>query len=297
MIGRYWIIALGIAALQLGGCGTAPALDTDYWSSGATKREFVQKHKQMARSYESDGSLQHALQEWLIISAVVPVASEPRTEVDRLEKLIASAVRKQQFAAKAAIAKSDYGRAQLQLLKILALQPDNPHAFGELKKLELRRTYAGLARAPKVSGKAIQAYAVPRMRPGESKDGSSDSGNAPGSIGNAKKTPPVGSSGGKGNLQLALGHLSNREYEAALERFMLAQKLKEAPAPILEKHIADMRSALAERHYDNGVSAFRAARYDQAVSEFKKALGYDPEHQKARLYLGSASELQMRMEP
>ena len=200
--------------------------------------------------------------------------------------------------ARSAAEKYDYQRAQLYHLKTLALQPDNAEAIGELKKLEMRRAYGGLAQVPKVSRNAVRAYAESAGAPDAQYDlGATDA--APASAKEVQKTAVETGSGdqGRGNLKMALQHLSNREYEAALRRFKLAQEKKEAPAPILEKHITEMQNLLAEQHYDNGVSAFRAARYELAVSEFKKALSYDPEHQKARLYLGSASELQMRKAP
>lgn len=266
MNARYWIIPLTIAAFYLGGCSATPT------RSLITKWDFVREHEQLARSYESDGSLQPALQEWLIVSAVMPEALEPQTEIARLESLIAERVTRHQQAAKAALAKSDYAGAQLQLLKVLALQPDNPEAIGELRKLEARRAYNRLARAPRVSGKAIRTYKAPTEQ-------------------------AMGKAAEKGNLQLALRHLSNAQYEAALERFILARKLEEASDGLLEEYITNTRNTLAEQRYDKGVTAFRAARYKRAVAEFKMSLKYNPGHQKARLYLETASELQTRMAP
>lgn len=295
---RCRIIAGLLFALQIGACTSPPSMDADYWAAESSKREFVKKHERLARKHESTGALQRARQEWLIISAVIPQSSEPRIEIDRLDKAIAAAVRRHQSTARSAAARHDYQRAQLYHLKTLALQPDNAEAIGKLKKLEMRRAYGGLAQAPKVSRNAVRAYVESTDTPDARYDlGARDAAPTPGK--GVEKTAVETSRGvqGRGNLELALRHLSNREYEAALRRFKLAQEQKEAPAPILEKHITEMQDLLAEQHYDNGVSAFRSARYELAVSEFKKALSYDPEHQKARLYLGSASELQMRKAP
>jgi len=261
---RYWIIPLTIVALYLGGCSATPT------RSLITKWDFVREHEQLARSYESGGSLQPALQEWLIVSAVIPEALEPQTEIARLEKVITERVIRHQQAAKAALARSDYAGAQLQLLKVLALQPDNTEAIGALRKLEARRAYNRLARAPRGSGKVIRTYEAPTEQ-------------------------AMGRAAEKGNLQLALRHLSNSQYEAALERFILARKLEEAADGVLEEYIANTRKTLAEQHYDKGVTAFRAARYEQAVDAFMMSLKYNPGHQKARLYLETASELQTRM--
>jgi tetratricopeptide (TPR) repeat protein len=266
MNGRYWIIPLTIAALYLGGCTATPQ------RSLIAKWDFVREHEQLARSYESDGSFQHALQEWLIISAVIPDALEPQTEIGRLERVITERVTRYLQAAKAALARSDYAGAQLQLLKVLALQPDNQEAIGKLRKLEARRAYNRLAHAPKVSRKVIRTYKAPTEQ-------------------------PMGKAGEKSNLKQALLHLSNEQYEAALERFILARKLEEASDNVLEEYIINTRNTLAEQHYDKGVIAFRATRYSQAVVEFKMSLKYNLGHQKARLYLETASELQTRMAP
>jgi hypothetical protein len=261
---RYWIISLTTAALCLAGCtATLPR-------TLMTKRDFVRQHEQRARRHESDGSLQSALQEWLIVSAVIPEATEPQSEITRLEKSIDEGVAICQQAAKAAVVKSDYAGARLQLLKALALQPENQEAIAELRKLEARHVYARLADAPKVSGNAIGAY-------------------------NAPPEQQVGKGGERGNLRLALLYLSKEKYEAALQSFILARKHGEAADEVLDEYINKIRDSLAEQHYDKGVIAFRAARYKQAVAEFKMSLKYKPGYEKARLYLETASELQSRM--
>jgi Flp pilus assembly protein TadD len=298
MTGWRWLIPLGIAAFQLGGCTSLPS---DSWSAVGAKRAFLTEHEQNARSYESRGSLALALREWLVISAVAPGAAEPLAEIGRLQGAIASRVEKKLREGKSALGKGRYADAELQFLKALALQPDNADAARELKALEGRRAFAKLAAAPKVSTEAVSAYRAPSPEPD---DGSGyDAAEVAGA---GRSSPPAAAEQAKtasaptrpavdGNLRLALQDLSKHNYEAALQRFALARKSREASDEVLDRYIADTRKILAERHYDEGVSAFRAARYDQAIVQFSKALEYEPGHQKAKLYLTSARELEVRL--
>ena len=298
MTGWRWMISLGIAGLQLGGCTSLPS---DSWSAVGAKRAFLTEHEQKARSYESSGSLSLALREWLVISAVAPEAAEPRAEIGRLQGAIASRVEKNLGEGKSALGKGRYADAELLFLKALALQPDNADAARELKALEGRRAFAKLAAVPKVSTEAVEAYRAPPPEPGKGAAGDASElagaggSAAPAAADDARTAPGAGKPATEGNLRLALRDLSKHRYEAALQRFSLARKFGEAPDEVLDRYIADTRKILAERHYDEGVSAFRAARYNQAIVEFSKALEYEPGHQKAKLYLTSARELGVRL--
>lgn len=293
-----WGILLGVAILPFIGCSSVPSSYTEDWSSVEAKRVFVTERKELARGYESNESLQTALQEWFVISAVIPENSEPRTEIDRLEKEILKRVKRHREAAKSALAKKNYQRAKLHYLKILALQPDNQDVIRELKQLEAKLSYARLTRTPKITNKLVQGYAAPSAQV-TSKVAGDNPNRPPGEVsdGQAHKASTVESYRRKDNLRLALGSLSKQEYQVALEYFIRARKLGEAPASLLEKYITDTRYILAERHYDQGVAVFRAARYEQAIKEFQKALKYNPDHRKARLYLGNADEMRMRLAP
>lgn len=300
MINGLWLVLLAIAVLQLAGCASAPTIDIEELQLGSVREAFAEQHEKQAREHESSGSLRLALQEWSAISAVFPEASEPRAQIERLQRLITLKVAKYQRTAATALTKADYAGARLYYLKTLALQPDNRDAIASLKKLEVKSGYSRLAKAPKLSGKVVQAYELP----GESSDGKAVGAiaepvksSSPAGAAQAKFHATVASPSAKGNLKLALRYLSEKKHEAALAHFLLARKHKEASTQVLNKHIAYTRGVLAEQHYDIGVSAFRAASYDLAVVEFKKALEYNPQHQKARLYLGSATEMQTRLTP
>ena len=299
MTSRRWIVTLGVIAIQFAGCATAPTIDVENGSLMSVKKGFAEKHERMARGYESSGSLRRALEEWRAISAVFPEASEPKVEIERLLQLISDRTTKHERRAKAALVKSDYDKARMRFLKMLALQPDNWEAIRALKKLEVKAGYARLASAPKVSSQVVQTYAAPTINTNSQAEISTVNLKHPtGSAASVQLIPsPANSSRNESNLKRALRYLSKKQYDTALAHFLLAREHKEASEDVLNKHIAYTRAVLAEQHYDNGVSAFRMASYDLAVAEFKKALEYNPQHQKARLYMRSASELQVRLAP
>jgi len=300
MTSQRWVFALGVTAMQLAGCTTAPTIDFENGLLGSVKKGFAEKHEKLARDYESNGSLRLALEEWRAISAVSPDVSDPQIEIERLQQVISLRIAKHKRVAEVALKKPDYANAQLQFLKVLALQPGNQDAIRALKQLEAKTGYARLASAPKVSGKVIQAYGAPAINSNR-KAGieivNLERPSGPATVVQMTPTPPADSSGSESNLSLALRYLSEKQYDKALAHLLLARKLKEASAGVLNRHIAYTRNVLAEQHYDNGVSAFRMASYNLAVVEFKKALEYDPQHQKAGLYLRSASEMQVRLAP
>ncbi|MGD8930983.1 MAG: tetratricopeptide repeat protein, partial [Chromatiales bacterium] len=185
--------------------------------------------------------------------------------------------------------------AQLIYLKALAIQPDNQDVIQKLKKLEARIGYARLASAPRVSGTAVHTGYDPTGIPNtKAMIGIEDQKPAK-SSGQIDAHPSPNGSKGTTNLDAGLIKLREKQYAAALDHFILAKKLKEASDEVIQKHIADTRTLLAEQHYEKGVSAFRMANYELAVTEFNKALEYDPQNQKVRLYLSSAREMQMRL--
>jgi tetratricopeptide (TPR) repeat protein len=287
-----WIFLVWIAIFQLLGCSTVSTVGVD---QGSERAAFVKKHAALARDYESSGALHLALQEWLAVSAVLPGAPDPDKEIKRLRKSISAKVAIYERLADISIAKSDYDTAQLKYLKALAVQPDNQGVIQRLKKLDAKIGYAGLASIPRASGTAPHADYEPTRSPNTKVMIGIEEQKPATSSGQIITHPSPNDSEGTANLDIGLKKLREKQYAAALDHFMLAKKLKETSDEVINKHIAAARKLIAEQHYAKGVSAFRMASYELAVTEFKKALEYDPQNQKARLYLGSAREMQMRL--
>ena len=297
MIARRWLVTLGILASQFAGCAATPPVEIEEWQIASSRHAFMAQREEVARQHESSGALRLALQDWSAIGAVAPEDPQPRAQIERLQKAITAKVAKHRRAAATARSRGDYAGAKQHYLKILALQPDNRDAIARLRKLEVNAGYGRLASAPKISDAPVQAYELPQKSAAKTATGVAAESERPVQI-TVVQPPPSAAKTGDGkaeNLKLARRYLSEKNYDAALVHFLRAQKNQEGPEKEVERQIVRVRSVLAEQHYDRGVSAFRAANYDRAVTEFKKALEYDPQHQKARLYLSSASEMQSRL--
>lgn len=237
----------------------------------------------------------------MIDAAMGGGSSSARAEAARLGRAAKSRAKKHLKSAKAAKKRSDFRRAELELLKVLALKPDDAEAIKMLKTLERRRSYASLAAAPRVSDivqNEVDVYTTPSMQSKNHK-GSNRMRNGGGTVtrsppGNRKMSKTIARSSQVSgtNFRRGLTHLSRDEYELALKSFVSAEKHGEGPAEDLDRYLAETRELLADQHYKQGVVAFRAAHYDRAVSEFALALEYSPGHQKARFYHSSAKTLQ-----
>jgi len=287
-----------VLAMVLPGCSSTPNNYSEKLALQKIKRDFVTNHERLARAYEADNALNEARREWQLIHALAPQRSGARTEIARLDQEINKRFGAHRKAAVDAEKRADFEKARLELLKSLALKPDNLQVIRKLKNLEGRRAYAGIALAPRVSDdivREIDVYTAPSARSGKAPNEQKQvpkkfADDQPPS---SKNYPGVERANADENSRFNRGmeHFSREEYETALKFFLQAQQAGEKPSAQLEKHIAKTRRVLADRHYERGVLAFRSARYDQAVNEFEQALHYVPGHHKARFYHSSAQEL------
>ena len=287
----------------LSGCTSSPEKLYDYLDLNALNKKFVKTHEQMARKYEAEGALNDARREWQLIAAVQqPEVSLAQNEISRLERKAALRVKEHLTAARRAERRADYKAARLELLKALALEPDNVSAIKKIKALEVGRSYATLALVPRVSDiveSEVEVYTAPHVHTWNDNNGSSLS--VEGKARNArvmlskeqtkKSVRKSRAKGGENNFQRGVTHFSRKEYKLALQYFLIARNKDEGEREILDDYLVRTRQALASQHYNQGVVAFRAARYDQAVDEFEQALEYAPEHKKARFYHSSAKAL------
>lgn len=296
MIDRVRVLLFSTAVLT--GCNSMPAELPGVFGLQQAKNDFASGRTQRARTLEADGALRQALQEWQVIQAVLPNSTVVKTEIVRLQGVIDERQEQHGHTAKVAARRADHRAAQLELLKALALKPDDSKVIGMLKEIEGRRAYASMAAAPRISDKVeseVDVYTAPGAQSDvEAKPSASGNAQSERAVPAVIHRSDVESSDRTQNENTSRGiaHLSRKEYRAALSCFMEAKHTASRPDARLEKYISETRQALADRYYEKGVLAFRSAHYDQAVSEFEQALHYAPGHHKARFYYSSAKELQ-----
>lgn len=298
------MLLTGLISASLCGCNSSAVKAPD-GLLGGTRSEFVQTREQRAREYEAAGALFEAKREWQMIDAATSGSSRARVEAERLGRAADLRAKRHFSFARAAKKRSDFKSAELELLKVLALKPDDAGAIKMLKQLEHRLSYARLAATPRVSDvveSEVDVYTAPSNRPENDRDdieSTQDSGSSAQSTrisGSPKKKNDRKKKTAQGgnSVRLGLAHLSRREYELALEYFVTARENGEGSPEAVQRYLSETRKSLADQHYKQGVLAFRAAQYDQAVEEFEQALEYAPGHKKARFYYSSAKTLQGR---
>ncbi|MCP5014894.1 MAG: hypothetical protein GY938_06360, partial [Ketobacter sp.] len=237
-------------AFFLSGCNSSPAKLYDYLDLNALNKEFVKTHEQMARKYEAEGALSEARREWQLVAAVQqPEASSAQVEIARLERKATVRVKEHLTAARRAERRADYKTARLELLKALALEPDNVSAIKKLKELEARRSYAGLALVPRVSDiveSEVDVYTAPHI------DAWNDSKGSSATVGDKDPTARILSSkeqtkksvrksrakGVENSYQRGLTHFSRKEYKYALQYFLIARRKDEGEQESLDKYLA-----------------------------------------------------------
>jgi tetratricopeptide (TPR) repeat protein len=248
-------------------------------------RAFISEHRNAAQTLEARGALREAQREWQLINAITP-GDEADRHIQRLEAEIAAGFERHRKAARAAARKGQYRRSRQQLLKALALRPEDGSVISDLKAVEARLAYAAMPAEPNVAKgrqSEVEVYTAQRQQSRKT----ASPGRQPGqSVERLKQDEQPGAV----SQQQVADLVAQGRYEAAFKNLQALRQSTGAD-PEIDAQIAKIRRILAEQHYTRGVVAFRDARYGEAVNEFEQTLRYQPDHHKARFYLSSAQSL------
>jgi len=274
-----------LMCLPLLACQSVPSGYTGLGQPRALK-EFISERREAAQRLEARRALREAQREWQLIDAVTPGDATADRHIRRLQAEIAGDFELHRKAARTAARKGRYRDSQQQLLKALALRPEDDSVIDDLKAVEARLAYAAMPAEPNVAKgpqSEVDVYTAQRKQPGKTASPVRQPGK------NVERSTPT-ERPGVVSRQQAADLVAQGRYEAALEHLQALRQTSGADAHI-DAQIAETRRVLAERHYTRGVVAFRDARYGEAVGEFEQTLRYEPGHHKARFYLSSAQAL------
>ena len=249
-------------------------------------RAFISEHRDAAQTLEARGALREAQREWQLIDAVTPGDAVADRHIRRLEAEITGGFERHRKAARAAARKGQYRRSRQQLLKALALRPEDGSVISDLKAVEARLAYAAMPAEPNVAKgrqSEVEVYTAQRQQSRKTASPVHQPGES------VERSKPDEQPGAVSQQQVA-DLVAQGRYEAALKNLQALRQSTGAD-PQIDAQIAKVRLILAERHYTRGVVAFRDARYAEAVNEFEQTLRYQPDHHKARFYLSSAQAL------
>jgi tetratricopeptide (TPR) repeat protein len=273
----------------------------------ARRSEVIANHRKLAEAAKKDGDLSTAAMQWQIVMLLAPDNDSYRREWTATRAAIAAQVKEQLQAGSAAMSAGDLDRANQAMLRVLALDPNQPDAAAALREIDRRRfTRIQADRAAKVvrieDKVAIAGTMRAQAAAGESGDGFDleqallmlRGGDATGGIRDLKAF--VDANPGNRAARLRIGaavaerarELEDQgSREQALQLYEQATLLRGDGAGPWAARLPPLRHAVSQDYFDKGARAYRT-NIAQAIAFFETSLRYDPANTQAALKLKDA---------
>ncbi len=269
---------------------------------GETTEHYIGARKNSARQLAQQEQYAAALDQWRIVQILAPHDNEAIQTITALSSQIAQQSQRHYARGLSQFERGDLRGAELNFLKVLALQPNHQDAFAYLQKINSARMRA--AQRNKTASEA-KRYA-----------------------------PPVDVHGSHQTLSFAVAEelVREKKYRAlstlvgstdidSIERNLLPL-LYEADINLAAQYRADRNRANASRHLERALRNTAAQKpdprlsnlkkhlandnylyarellnkdIDRAVAALERAVRFDPEHSKARILLAQASRMQSNL--
>ncbi len=133
------VLALLAACAQMPAERAPPAVAPPPVASSKAVTEAIARHRELAQAAKSAGDLAGAATQWQILMLLVPDDDAYRRELEATRRAIATEVAAQLRAGSAAMNAGDSGRASQAMLRVLALDPEQPVAVEVLREIDRRR--------------------------------------------------------------------------------------------------------------------------------------------------------------
>jgi len=302
------VVAAGLAVI-LGGCAMLRPAEGPPGEQPNRKAEVVVAHLDAAQAYFSRGDLARARREWQVARAMDRRNPAINRKLQQVRALVASRSAERLALAHDALRRRDERQARRHLLAVLALDPDNREAIGELRRIEGESQLA-TERAKLQRRAARRSVAVRGVgKGGGTTTGRSDEspeaalaaarrmlreGHLEAALEELRKQRAayagdarVGGLLAEAHVQLAEQMRARGDYAAALENLQRAMGYAEEPMPELETEIRAMKVELAEQYYRRGLRVYREDP-DAAIRCWEQSTTLNPQHLKARLRLEKA---------
>jgi len=280
----------------------------------ARKSDVIANHRKLAESAKKDGDLATAATEWQIIVLLAPDNDSYRREWSAVRAAIPVQVKEQLHAGSAAMAAGDLDRANAAMLRVLALDPNQPEAAAALREIDRRRfTRIQADRAAKVvriEDKVAIAGTMRAQAAAESGDGFDleqallmlRAGDATGGIRDLKAF--VDANPGNRNARQRIGaavaerarELEDQgSREQALNLYEQATALRGDGTPPWAARMPPLRRAVSQDYFDKGSRVYRT-NVAQAITFFETSLRYDPANTQAAIKLQDAKAAREKLE-
>ena len=280
----------------------------------ARKSEVIANHRKLAENAKKDGDLATAAMQWQIVVLLAPDNDSYRREWAAVRAAILVQVKEQLQAGSAAMAAGDLDRANVAMLRVLALDPNQPDAAAALREIDRRRfTRIQADRAAKVVRLEDKVAIAGTMRaqaaaePGDGFDLEQAllmlrAGDATGGIRDLKAF--VDANPGNRNARQRIGaavaerarELEDQgSREQALNLYEQATALRGDGNPPWAARLPPLRRAVSQDYFDKGSRVSRT-NVAQAITFFETSLRYDPANTQAALKLQDAKAAREKLD-
>ena len=289
---RVSVGGLVLAAAVLGACATPspPPAHAPRAALPGPQDNLEATYRERALAAVKDRRWADALVQWEVLVVLRPNVPEYRAQVEQTQKRIAEISVEALRAGDGARKRGDLEGAQMQYLRVLAVDPDHGEAMQALREMErerVRRAYFN--RAPR----NVLMTPTPRNGPPQTLPGAEigvvlhrqgDYAGAVAALGRHLQAHP-NDEGAKelladATFQVAANLAQQNRLEEALAQYERARTLGYRDSAALNGALRQTRKALADDYVRQGNEALATDRR-KAVSLWEQALKVDPAHAEA----------------
>lgn len=281
----------------------APAAPT---AAASALADAIAHHRKLAEGARQSGDPATAAAQWQVLTLLAPDDAAFQRELAATRAAIAKEVPLQLAAGNAAMGAGDLDRANQAMLRVLALDPNQPEAAKTLREIDRRRfTRIQADRAAKVRLEdivAIHSTMRAQAAAGEGPDGFDvdqaieifRAGDAAGGLRDLRAY--VDANPGNRAVRQRIGMVvadRARELEdqgareQALGLYEQASKLRGDNSGPWVARIAPLKKKLSQDYFDKGSRAFRT-NLAQSIAFFETSVRYDPANTQAAAKLKEA---------
>ncbi len=272
----------------------------------------ISRHRQLALQYQQSGDLAAASAQWQILTLLAPGDDAYKRELATSRAAIDRTVKEQLQAGMTAIRNGDTERATRAMLKVLAVDPDNPQAAKSLREMEkqkltgIQAQRAARARQEETLGENRAPRPAPAQPGAEAGNGYDleqrlemfKAGDVAGGLRELRRFVEANPNDRAARQRIGAavyerGQEVEREgaREQALALYEQAVQLRGEAAPGWDARVQTLRGTLSEEYYDKGVRTYRAD-VALAIRQWETSLRFDPGNVKAASRLREARKVQ-----
>lgn len=311
-----------VVLIVLAGCAQMPAERAPAPAAAPTvpagpsgqRADAIAGHRKLAEAARQSGDLAAAAAQWQVLTLLAPDDATFRRELAAARAAIVKEAAEQLAAGTTAMAAGDLDRASQAMLRVLALDPNQPEAAKTLREIDRRRfTRIQADRAAKVRGEDTVATRGTMRAPaaaGDSPDGFDveqaiemfRAGDAAGGIRDLKSY--VDANPGNRAVRQRIGTVvaerareleDQGSREQALSLYEQASALRGDNNGAWVARIAPLRKKLSQEYFDKGSRVFRT-NLAQSITFFETSVRYDPANAQASARLREARAVRDKLD-